>query len=87
MCCLPGSLVNNSLKPFRPTKRICLRTQALAKAMSNLSPIQRRAVELTKLHEMALKKASAATGTSIGALKVSTHRGLLVLRKALGTTN
>ena len=63
----PRSLLNNSLKPFRPTKRICLRTHAHAKAMSNLSPSQRRAIELTKLREMALKEGSAATGTSITA--------------------
>jgi RNA polymerase sigma-70 factor, ECF subfamily len=45
------------------------------KGISNLSASERRAVELTKLHEMALKEASAATGTRIAALKVSVHRG------------
>ena len=62
-------------------------THALARAMSNLPPSQRRAVELTKLREMSLKEASAATGTSIGALKVSVHRGVSALRKALASTN
>jgi RNA polymerase sigma-70 factor (ECF subfamily) len=55
--------------------------------MSHLSPIQRRAVEMTKLREMTLKEASAAAGTSIGALKVSAHWGLSARRKALATTN
>jgi RNA polymerase sigma-70 factor (ECF subfamily) len=61
--------------------------EALAQAMKNLPDSQRRAIELTKLREMSLKEASAATGTSVGALKVSVHRGLSALRKALGTTN
>jgi RNA polymerase sigma factor (sigma-70 family) len=62
-------------------------TRALAKALSKLPRSQREAVELTKLREMSLKEASAATGSSVGALKVSVHRGLSALRKALGGTN
>ena len=62
-------------------------THALARAMSNLPPRQRRAVELTKLREMSLKEASAATGTSFGALMVSVHGGVSALRKALASTN
>ncbi len=61
--------------------------EALAQAMTKLPPGQRQAIELTKLQEMSLKEAAAATGTSIGALKVSVHRGLSALRKALGTSN
>lgn len=61
--------------------------EALAQAMTKLPPGQRQAIELTKLHEMSLKEAAAATGTSIGALKVSVHRGLSALRKALGTSH
>ena len=61
--------------------------EALAQAMTRLPPGQRQAIELTKLREMSLKEAAAATGTSIGALKVSVHRGLLALRKALGASN
>lgn len=61
--------------------------EALAQAMTRLPPSQRQAIELTKLREMSLKEAAAATGTSIGALKVSVHRGLLALRKALGASN
>jgi RNA polymerase sigma factor (sigma-70 family) len=61
--------------------------EALAQAMTRLPSSQRQAIELTKLREMSLKEAAAATGTSVGALKVSVHRGLLALRKALGTAN
>jgi RNA polymerase sigma-70 factor (ECF subfamily) len=41
-------------------------------------------VELTKLGELSLKEAAAASGMSIGALKVAVHRGMGALRKALG---
>jgi len=59
--------------------------EALAQAMTKLPHSQRQAIELMKLREMSLKEAAAATGTSIGALKVSVHRGISALRKALGT--
>jgi len=36
-----------------------------------------------KLREMSLREAAAASGTSIGALKVSVHRAMATLRKAL----
>lgn len=58
--------------------------EALAQAMTRLPHSQRQAIELMKLREMSLKEAAAATGTSIGALKVSVHRGISALRKALG---
>jgi RNA polymerase sigma-70 factor (ECF subfamily) len=58
--------------------------QALAQAVAQLPSGQRRAIELLKLQEMSLKEAAAATGTSVGALKVAVHRGMGALRKALG---
>jgi RNA polymerase sigma-70 factor (ECF subfamily) len=58
--------------------------EALGKAMTTLPPSQRQAIELMKLREMSLKEAAAATGTTVGALKVSVHRGMSALRKALG---
>jgi RNA polymerase sigma-70 factor (ECF subfamily) len=58
--------------------------EALAQAMTKLPQGQRQAIELMKLREMTLKEAAAATGTSIGALKVSVHRGMSALRKVLG---
>lgn len=57
--------------------------RALGVAMTQLPIGQRRAIELLKLKEMSLKEAAAATGMSITALKVATHRGLRSLRKLL----
>jgi RNA polymerase sigma-70 factor (ECF subfamily) len=58
--------------------------QALTQAVAELPTGQRQAVELLKLKEMSLKEAAAATGTSVGALKVAVHRGMGALRRALG---
>jgi RNA polymerase sigma-70 factor (ECF subfamily) len=58
--------------------------EALAQAMTKLPRGQRQAIELMKLREMSLREAAAATGTSIGALKVSVHRGMSALRRLLG---
>ncbi len=57
--------------------------QALAQALADLPPGQRQAIELVKLREMSLKEAAAASGTSVGALKVAVHRGIGALRKML----
>ena len=55
----------------------------LRQAIAGLPRGQREAVEMLKLREMSLKEAAAASGTSIGALKVSVHRAMGALRKAL----
>jgi RNA polymerase sigma factor (sigma-70 family) len=55
----------------------------LRRAVDALPPAQREAIRLLKLEEMSLKQASAASGMSIASLKVSTHRALKALRKAL----
>lgn len=57
---------------------------ALHAAIQNLPPDQRQAVMLLKLREMSLKEASRASGRSIAALKVATHRAIKSLRKLLG---
>jgi RNA polymerase sigma-70 factor (ECF subfamily) len=56
---------------------------ALRRAVSELPAGQRRAIELLKIQELSLKEAAEATGTSVGALKVATHRAMAALRKAL----
>ena len=56
---------------------------ALEQAIADLPPGQRQAIEMLKLKEMSLKEAAAATGMSIGALKVATHRAIKALRVAL----
>ena len=58
----------------------------LAKAIQELSPGQRQAIELLKLQEMSLKEAAAATGLSQGALKLATHRAMAALRRAFHLT-
>jgi RNA polymerase sigma-70 factor (ECF subfamily) len=45
-----------------------------------LPPRQRQALESLKLQEMTLVEASAASGQSVAALKVNTHRALKTLR-------
>lgn len=57
--------------------------EALRQAIRQLPRGQREAIEMLKLREMSLKEASAASGTSAGALKVSLHRAIGALRKAL----
>jgi RNA polymerase sigma-70 factor (ECF subfamily) len=56
----------------------------LAQAIDELSPMQRKAVQLLKLKEMSLKEASTASGMSIASLKVNVHRAVKSLRKILG---
>ena len=56
---------------------------ALRKAINQLPPRQRTAMELLKLKEMSLKEAAAASGMSIAALKVASHRALKTLRDVL----
>ena len=62
-------------------------TQALLQAIRGLPPGQRQAVELLKLQGMSLKDAAGATGSSISALKVATHRAMASLRRALVKTH
>jgi RNA polymerase sigma-70 factor (ECF subfamily) len=57
--------------------------EALKQAIQALPPGQREALEMLKLREMSLKEAAAASGVSVGALKVSVHRAISALRKAL----
>lgn len=59
--------------------------EALAHAIKRLPERQRAAIEMLKLREMSLKEAAKASGTTVGALKVSIHRAILNLRKALGS--
>ena len=56
---------------------------ALKEAIADLPARQRSAIELLKLREMSLKEAAAASGTSVGALKVATHRAMDALRRRL----
>ncbi|MCY1277453.1 RNA polymerase sigma factor, sigma-70 family [compost metagenome] len=55
--------------------------RAVLDAVDQLPAGQREAVRMLKLEEMSLKEAAAASGTSVAALKVATHRALKTLRK------
>ena len=59
--------------------------RALREAVEDLPPGQREAISLLKLNEMSLKEAAAASGMSVAALKVATHRALKNLRKLFGS--
>ncbi len=54
--------------------------QEIAQLLSTLPARQRVALEALKLKEMTLVEASAASGQSVGALKVNVHRALKSLR-------
>ena len=58
--------------------------QALAALVAELPPGQREALELVKVKEMSLLEASAVSGQSVGALKVSVHRAIKALRLRAG---
>lgn len=55
----------------------------LHRAIEDLPPTQRDAIEMLKLKEMSLKEASEVSGITTGALKVATHRAMTSLRKWL----
>jgi RNA polymerase sigma-70 factor (ECF subfamily) len=56
---------------------------ALHAAITALPRDQREAIGLLKLKEMSLKEAAQASGRSVSALKVATHRAIKSLRKRL----
>jgi RNA polymerase sigma-70 factor (ECF subfamily) len=59
--------------------------RALQEAIDALPDVQRQAVTLLKLQEMSLKEAAVASGFTVAALKVATHRAIKRLRlKLLG---
>jgi RNA polymerase sigma factor (sigma-70 family) len=55
----------------------------LRAAIGRLPPGQRQAIFLLKLRELSLKEAASASGMSVGALKVASHRALKALRAML----
>lgn len=61
--------------------------RALREAVESLPAGQREAITLLKLKELSLKEAAAASGMSVGSLKVATHRALKRLRKLLEKRN
>jgi RNA polymerase sigma factor (sigma-70 family) len=60
--------------------------QALSVAIGQLPRGQRTAIELLKLKDLSLQEAASVTGTSVGALKVASHRAMRALRAMLNKT-
>ncbi len=58
--------------------------RVLGPLMGGLPPRQKEALELTKLKEMSLEEASAASGQSVASLKVNVHRAIKRLRLGIG---
>ncbi len=82
--CVDGSHVTLSRAVTNPHQEISRDIEVLQHAIQSLPRGQRQAIELLKLQEMSLKEAATASGSSVGALKVATHRAMATLRKALG---
>jgi RNA polymerase sigma-70 factor (ECF subfamily) len=57
--------------------------EELKKAIEALPPMQRDAIQMLKLGEMSLKEAADVGHTTVGALKIATHRAMTTLRKML----
>lgn len=57
--------------------------RALRDAVAKLPEGQRQAITMLKIQERSLKETAAATGMSIAALKIATHRAVRNLRKLL----
>jgi RNA polymerase sigma-70 factor (ECF subfamily) len=57
--------------------------EALRRAVQALPKAQRQAIEMLKLRELSLREASAVTGMTVGALKISVHRAMGSLRRVL----
>jgi RNA polymerase sigma-70 factor (ECF subfamily) len=79
-----GSSPETFLEPSANLHDVGVDATALRNAIEDLPLGQRQAIKLLKLGEMSLKEAAAASGMSIAALKVATHRALKTLRKVLG---
>ena len=56
----------------------------LRDAVAELPQAQRDALQLTKIEDLPLAEASKRAGTTVGAMKVATHRALHSLRRRLG---
>ena len=75
--------VTFSDKSAKFTKDVYGDSEALRLVLDSLPAGQRNAIEMLKLREMSLKEASDASGTSVGALKIATHRAMSALRMKL----
>ena len=66
------------------TTEASLDMRAVYRALEQLPPGQRQAISLVKIKGMSLRDAAAVTGQTEGAVKLSVHRAIKALRRALG---
>lgn len=67
------------------TEATVVNMMSVRKAMDDLTPTERQAVELLRLREMSLAEAAAASGSTVAALKVAIHRAMRKMRGTLWT--
>lgn len=66
------------------TSEVSLDMRAVHRAIEQLPAGQRQAIALVKVRGLSMREAAAQTGQTEGAMKLSVHRALKALRKALG---
>lgn len=71
----------------KETQEVAIDAGRVSSAVGALPPRDREILEMLKLREMSLAETSAATGMSVGALKVATFRAIRRLRAKLGVTD
>lgn len=77
---MPETFAGDEAKDAHET---CEYQEAVRTALAVLPERQRRAIELMKLQGLSLLEASARTGMSVAALKVTVHRAVKAMRQAL----
>jgi len=65
------------------TEATVVNMMTVRKAMGDLTPAERQAVELLRLREMSLAEAAAVSGSTVAALKVAIHRAMRKMRGTL----
>jgi RNA polymerase sigma-70 factor (ECF subfamily) len=66
------------------TSEVSLDMRAVHRAIEQLPPGQRQAIALVKMQGLSMREAAAQTGQTEGAMKLSVHRAVKALRRALG---
>ena len=69
--------------PTNSTAETVVNLVSVRKAMRDLSPSEKQAVELLRLHEMSLSEAAEASGSTVAALKVAIHRAMRRMKATL----
>ena len=65
------------------TEATVVNLMSVRKAMDELTPAEKQAVDLLRLREMSLAEAAAASGSTVAALKVAMHRAMRKMRGTL----